>query len=155
MSRTMYWTKHRGAIVKGGMDGSNVAIIVSGLRRPGGIIYESGSSRLYWTDEDTLTIQSSDTEGRGLATIATLPSSPFGIALYADRFYWGSYGSSTVKTVSTSGADIKTVYTASGNIRGFAKPVWNPPTNRENHCERHSCSRVCVLTPGNSSRCLS
>ena len=45
----MYWTKS-GSIMKAGMDGSGVTVVVSGLQIPNGIVADSDASRLYWAD---------------------------------------------------------------------------------------------------------
>ena len=43
----MYWTNVAGNVMKAGMDGSNAALVVSGLQRGQGIVVDYDASRLY------------------------------------------------------------------------------------------------------------
>ena len=158
----MYLTTHAGgtkpelnrAIVRAGMDGFDASAIVTGLKTPCGIVYEFKSGRIYWADDTTKKIQSSDATGADVRTIVTLSNGPLGLALYGKKIYFGYYWSDVVQSMSKAGGDVRTVYTAVfTNIRNFVVPDWNAPTNRTNHCLKHSCSNVCVLT-ATSFRCL-
>ena len=157
----MYWASHGGgSIDKAGMDGSNSVKIVPGLARPCGIVCDLSSRRLFWADENTKKIQSSNMEGNDVRTIFTLTTGPFGLALYEGALYWGHYWQKTVQRgVKTGGtaSDIQTIHTASGNIRHLTTvvPVWDLPTgNLTNHCEGHVCPKICVLAPNDAFRCL-
>ena len=59
----MYWTSLAGNILKAGMDGSDMTLIVSGLESPAGIVIDNEASRLYWADRVANVIQSSNLAG--------------------------------------------------------------------------------------------
>ena len=154
----MYVSKNNdsngGGILKAGMDGSNPIRIVTALGEPCGIIIDYHSSRLYWADLGTKEIQSSNLEGGDIVTVITLQVGPYGIALLGDKLYWGHYQSNAVQSCSTSGTGLRTVHDGTTITWQFTVPAWGLSRNRTDHCEQHTCSNVCVLTP-TSFRCLS
>ena len=142
-----------GAVARAGMDGSNNAIIVTGLVQPAGIVLDSASSRLYWADRMAQKIQSSNLDGDDVITIATLAGQPYGIAIVQNRLYWSIECVHVIQRSETDGRGIISMYNGTSDIRHFTAPDLNVPSNRTNPCREENCSGVCVLTP-TSYACL-
>lgn len=140
--------------MKAGMDGSSPVRLVTALGEPCGIVIDFQSLRLYWADLVTQKIQSSNLVGGNIVTLVELQFHPYGIALLNDKLYWGYYMSTMVQSCSKSGTGISTVYNVTAFTWHLTVPTWNLPRNRIDHCEQHSCSSICVLSP-TSFRCLS
>ena len=151
--RIMYWTTadSPGSVSRGGLDGSDVSVIVTGLSYPAGIAIDFHNSRLYWTVGGEDRVQLSDMHGTDVRTVIQLPrdSGTYGIALYGNRIYVTNWSSKSVQSFTTAGQDLQELLTDTNNLYHLAiisaRPDW--PTNRQNHCENHGCSKVCVLTP--------
>lgn len=151
----MYWTHWtRGDISKGGTDGSNGKVILTGLVQPCGIQYDYTSNRLYWAEEDGKKIQSSSSQGTNVRMHVKTSGRPYSMAVLNGRLYWGHYFSRPVESSTVAGQDIRTVYTAPSDVRQFHVPKWTRAASRMNHCELNNCSKVCILTP-TTARCLS
>ena len=141
--------------MRAGMDGSNPVTLVSASGDAYGIVIDFKASRLFWPDDDHHKIQSSDLTGGDRRTVVQLSTGmPHGIAYVKDRIYWGEYGSKKLQSSITAGDDITTLHTDSSGIRHLTiVPDFSLPRNRTNHCARHNCEKVCVLTAA-SYRCL-
>ena len=89
--RIMYWSTSGdpGSVKQGGMDGSDVSVIVTRLNQPRGITIDFKSSRIYWTVSFDSTVQSSDMQGKNVQTGMQLPrrSWPYGMALHGNKLY--------------------------------------------------------------------
>ena len=140
-----------------GMDGSNPVTVVSsyGLSDPFGITIDLKTSRLFWSDLSANRIESSNFDGIDRHIVARVPSAgPYGIAVLNERIYWGELGGKKLQSTGITGEDTVTMYNATRGIRHVTLvPNFNLPQNRTNHCARHTCSRVCVLTAA-TFRCL-
>ena len=121
---------------------------------------DSYSQRLYWTiSAETSKIQSSHLNGRNVTTFVTFPgaSRPFDVFVSGGRVYWStSTLSNNIQSRSKTGEDIQTYYKDGSD--GPRQLIVVPNEDhflgqRTNHCERHKCSKVCVLTP-TSFACL-
>ena len=150
--RTMYWTTadSPGSVSRGGLDGSDVSVIVTGLIYPAGIAIDFRRSRLYWTVGGESKVQSSDMHGMDIRTVMQLPSDSgtCGIALHGNRIYVTNWSSGKMQSFTTAGEDLQELVTHANNLYHLAITWAHPdrPTNRKNHCENHGCSKVCVLT---------
>ena len=157
----MFWTTSGGSIVRAGMDGSDRVTIAtypsSSANELRGITIDFQNSRLCWVSANGNKIQSSNADGGSVETILSLPSGswPIGIGIFGDRIYWTTHGNYMVKSCTKTGQDVQTLYTGSSSLFHLAiVPELYPPAVRTNHCEKLSCTGVCVLTP-TSSRCVS
>ena len=153
----MYYTGS-GSIRRAGMDGSNTTTLVTDLSLPYGITIDFKSSRLFWAEFYANKIKSSDFQGGDQRTVAILPSKsePTGVAVAGDKIYWGEFRTGKLQYSTIDGTNLMTLPadTFGDSIFGVTLvPALNRPQNRTNHCARHNCTRVCVLTP-TSSRCL-
>ena len=150
--RIMYWTTadFPGSVKRGGMDGSDVSVIFTGLSYPGGIAIDFPSSRIYWTVGGEDRVQSSDMQGNHVRTVIQLPrdSGTYGIALYANRIYVTTWSTKKLQSFTTAGEDLQELHTDANHLYHVAIISARPdrPNNRTNHCENHRCSKVCVLT---------
>ena len=149
----MYWTKDGGSIVRAGMDGSNVATIVSGLDRPAGITIDFHGSKLYWADWRSNKIQSSGLDGSGVVALMQLSSGPYGIAVTGERLYWSLFDAKIMQSATKTGEDIRMVHFGRAGIYHLTVPDWTAIKNRTNPCRVQACSGVCVLT-SSSYKCL-
>ena len=153
----MYYTRYEPnlSIMRAGMDGSSPVTLVFASGDAYGIVIDFKASKLFWPDDDHHKIQSSNLAGGDRRTVIQLSTGmPHGIAYVKDRIYWGEYGSKKLQSSITAGDDITIVHTDSGSIRHLTVvPDFSLPRNRTNHCARHSCEKVCVLTAA-SFRCL-
>ena len=153
----MYWTRYdAGTVGRAGMDGSSPTTLTTGLRTPEALTVDYALRRLFWAEQISNKIQSSDLDGRNLRTVVELPSGsyPFGMALWNERIYFGGGGDFKLQRSSKAGQDIQTLYTETDFIRHIAiVPALDQPTVRMNHCEGRNCTKLCVLTP-TSYHCL-
>ena len=150
--RMMYWTTadSPGSVKRGGMDGSEVSVIVTGLSYPAGIAIDFQSSRIYWTVGGEDRVESIDMQGNHVQTVIQLPrdSGTYGIALYGNRIYVTNWSSKKVQSFTTVGEDLRELHTDTNHLYHLAIVAARPdrPTSRKNHCENRACSKVCVLT---------
>ena len=139
-----------GSVKRGGMDGSDVSIIVTGLSYPAGIAIDFQSSRIYWTVGGEDRVESSDMQGNDIQTVIQLPrdSGTYGIALYGNRIYVTNWSSKKLQSFTTAGQDLQELLTDTNHLYHLAIISARPdrPNNLANHCENHRCSKVCVLT---------
>ena len=153
----MFWTRFSPTrcIVKGGMDGSNPEILIPGLTNPLGIVIDFEASRLYWAEFNDNRIQSSNLQGGDIITAVQMSGSGlYGIAIAKDRIFWGNYVDRSLQSSSKTGEDVRTLAVQDYYIRHITLvPDLTLPRNRTNHCDRHECSKVCVLT-ATSFRCV-
>ena len=151
----MYYTAYQSEwmVKRAGMDGSNPTKIVSGSSW--GITTDFKISKLFWAHCWNNKIESSGFQGEDRRTVVNgSMSCPTGIAVSNGRIYWGEASGRKLKSSTLTGEDVITLYNGS-YIRGVAMvPDLNLPQNRMNHCARHNCTKVCVLT-ASSHRCLS
>ena len=149
---TVYYTDYgTDTIHHAGMDGSNPRTLVStGLDDPWGITIDFQTSKLFWVDFWINKFETSNLQGGDRRKIASTVH-PTGICVANGRIFWGELLSGALKSFD---GNITTLYNGTHAIRGLTLvPDLNLPRNRTNHCEGHSCAKVCVLTPS-SSRCL-
>ena len=141
--------------MRAGMDGSSPVTLVSASGDAYGIVIDFKASKLFWPDDDDHKIQSSNLAGGDRRTIVQRSNvSPHGIAYVKDRIYWGERDSKQLRSSTTAGDDITTLHTDSSSIMHvIVVPDFSLPRNRTNHCAKHSCEKVCVLTAA-SFRCL-
>ena len=149
-------------VFRAGMDGSKISWygqdhIVKGFGDAYGIQIDIEKRRLYWANRGYKRILSSNVDGGDVVILHQLyDAGPYGLALLGDRLYWGHLDSNLIQTGGTQpGSNVRVEYIGSGPTGLFTAPVWNPPTNRTNPCNKWSCSasNVCVLGP-NSIRCV-
>ena len=157
----MYYTstKWPSRIARAGMDGSNPTALVKGRGLfPWGIAIDLKASKLFWATNIENRIESSDLNGGDWQTVVNISSKadPTGVAVANDRIYWGEGRGKTLKSSTLDGQDVITLHTDTNRIWGVtaAVPYLNLPQSRKNHCEKHNCPHVCVLTPTQSFRCL-
>ena len=139
-----------------GMDGTNPTVIADeGLGRAWGIAIDFKTSKLFWTDIWSSRIESSNFQGGKRRTILNNSiENPTGIAVADGRIYWGENDGQKLKSCTITGENVTTLYNGTVSIYGIALvPDVNLPQNRTNHCARHNCAKVCVLT-ASSYRCL-
>lgn len=154
----MYYTSDESnSIKRAGMDGSNpVQILATGSGDARGITTDFRTSKLFWANDGTNRVESSDLEGGYQRTVinANAGSGPYAIAATNDRIYWGECSSKKLKSSTTAGDDVITLHAGTSCIDALAiVPDLSLPQNRTNHCARNSCSKVCVLTT-TSYRCM-
>ena len=100
------------------MDGSKASTVVSDLGDLGGLVIDFQSSRLYWTEWNTMKIQSSSLDGSKVVTLAhALKDRPFGIALIHERLFWSLPFANALQSSNTDGSEIRTVYNGTTGIR--------------------------------------
>ena len=152
VTRIMYWTTadSPGSVKRGGLDGSEVSVIVTGRSYPAGIAIDFQRSHIYWTVGGEDRVKSSDMEGNDVQTVIQLPadSGTYGIALYGNRIYVRNWSSKKVQSFTTAGEDPQDLHTNTNHLYHLAIISARPhhPINRTNHCENRGCSKVCVLT---------
>ena len=150
----MYWTSYSGFILQGGMDGSNVRTLISGLVQPCGIQFYAGTNRLYWVEEDGQKFKSSNDQGADIRILVNTLERPFGMAVLNDQIFWGHYNSRPIVRGTITGQDRVVVFNGAGDVKQFDVPNGISATSRMNPCESQNCSSICVLTPAMSGRCL-
>ena len=138
------------------MDGSNSAIIVSGIRLGFDIEIDFQTSRIYWSDGEAHTIDSSNWDGGDRESIVQSDGVPYGVAVGGGRIYWGEFWGDKLMSSTITGDDIVALQNGSSHGITDIEIVSRHgfPHNRTNHCAGHSCPKLCVLTM-NSSRCIS
>ena len=160
--RKLYYTRHShssgGSVWTAETDGSNPSEIVRGLRGPRGIVIDLKMSRIYWADEVTKRIQSSDLDGRNSRTVIQLSDGgPIGIALFGDKIFWANWGNKKLQSVGMKarGTDLRTLHidTLPLQYLTLAPDIIGHPQNRKNHCKGQMCSNICVLT-ATSFKCV-
>ena len=152
----MYWTLYdSGKILQAQMDGTGVNVIVTGLGKPGGIVLDTESGRLFWTEYGSHKIQSSNAAGGELRKVLQLSkdAGPWGIILTEGRIYWGNYENKTLQSCTKSGNDPRLLYEGPKGINQLTFAAGNVPPNRINDCEGQNCANICVLT-STSFRCV-
>ena len=147
----MYWSDYdpsnnSSTIFTSGMDGSSPSAIVTNRFNPCALVIDFHSSRLYWPDGPGKKIQSSDLDGRNVATVFDFPSEPVGLAIVNQKLFWGLFPSNILQIGNMHGTDIRIVYNGTESISHLAIPDWKYPRNRTNPCEGHICPEICVLT---------
>ena len=155
----MFWTSYgtQGTLSRAWMDGSNAAVLKTGLSMPLGIAIDFQDSCLYWAEYASNKLQSSDFHGQNVKTILELPdgSNPVGIGVLGRRIYWTEMGKKRLQSSTKSGKDIRLLHEGTDWLHRLAVvPRSDVPMSGNNDCENRNCSKVCVLTP-TSYRCLS
>ena len=143
----MYMTTHEpSTILKMTMNATKTVQIVRGLEFPRGIAIDYSSSRLFWADQNTNKVQSSNLDGSDVETVKIFPmgTQPYGITLTGENIYVGNQHS--FRVMSKHDYSMRTVWNTYWSCEHLASTsVANRPRTRRNDCEGQSCSGVCVL----------
>ena len=109
----IYWTEPiTGTVNHATLDGSDRAILVSGLTNPSGGMFVT-DNEIYWTDRDDLAIWRSGVDGSGAGILISAPGSPRDVAVTEDAIYWVSTGSlDSVSNANLDGSNAAAVVTS-------------------------------------------
>ncbi len=110
----MYWAANLGRIYRANLDGSQVEIILRGLRSPNGIALDVGGGKMYWTDYGTDKIQRANLDGSNVEDLITTGlSGPSGIALDVGggKMYWTDYGTDKIQRANLDGSQVEDLIT--------------------------------------------
>lgn len=151
----MYWTDiGTKTIMRAYMNGSSPeSVLRSSLQNPIALAadQESVSESVFYVDSMNYKV------GVPAGTLTSV-GTPLGIDVRREYTYWAEYnkdGYSTINRVPRSSTTAQTFYSRiTGQVRNLKVVTWGgQPQNRENHCEGHSCSHICVLN-AESFECL-
>ena len=103
------------------------------MNAPREVLIDATSSRLYWVDEGTEKIQSSNLDGTEISDLVTGIHAPFGINLdvTGGKMYWTSgttveQGNDKVQRSNLDGSEVETLFFTSGNaLHGIALDLNN------------------------------
>ena len=119
----IYWSDVlAGSILRAGLDGSNMEMVIGGLGTPKGISIEG--SKLYWADSGTGKIQSAHLDGANMKDIVTEASDPDKVAVDLDHrtIFWTEPERSLIRRADLDGNHIEE-YTVRYPPKGIALDV--------------------------------
>ena len=100
----IYWSDVlAGSILRAGLDGSNIEMVIGGLRTPKGISIDG--SKLYWADSGTGKIQSAHLDGADMKDMVAGASDPDKVAVDLDHrtIYWTEPERSLIRRADLDG----------------------------------------------------
>jgi sugar lactone lactonase YvrE len=115
----MYWGDiAAGAIRRADLDGSNVEVFRSGVPGPTDLALDTTNGRLCWTHNnategsETHSIQCAALDASdGVEEVVSGLSSPFGLAITADAFYWTDMLDGAIRRADLDGSNVSDVLT--------------------------------------------
>ena len=120
----MYWTVE-GKIQRANPDGSNIEVLVMGLRNPYGIALDVSAGKMYWTDYGTSKVQRANLDGSNVEDLVTGLDEPIGIALDASvgKMYWAGHGTGKIQRANLDGSNVEDLVTGLRNPVDIALDV--------------------------------
>ena len=113
----LYWTEAGGRIRRANLDGSNTQTVITGLEAIRGLTL--AADKLYWTEQtgkNAGKIQRADLDGTNVQRLATLKSTPLGIAVDTTgrKLYWTN-AAGKIQRANLNGKNIQNVVTGLSN----------------------------------------
>ena len=111
----VYWTDARtDRIQRSSLDGSDIRILVTGLKQPRDIALDRDGGRMYWTDSVVDKVQRANLDGSHAEDLVVEGlKTPFGIALDLARgkMYWTDWGIDKIQRANLDGSEIEDLIT--------------------------------------------
>ncbi len=131
----LYWPEHAAErILRADLDGSNVEILVEGIRQSEGLATDDGW--LYWTDANRDSVFRARLDGTGAEEIAEIEGSPQSLTVADGRLYWADLKDDRVRSAALDGSDVHDL---------FAGPSFPPPGYSVDELRPQSVSGLAVL----------
>ncbi|XP_053544801.1 low-density lipoprotein receptor-related protein 5 [Bombina bombina] len=147
----MYWTEWGGKpkIVRAYMDGTNSKTLVDKVGRANDLTIDYKDQRLYWTDQDTSMIESSNMLGDEREIIADDLPHPFGLTQYSDFIYWTDWKLHSIERANKVNGSNRTLIKSHLDFVMDILVFHSSRQDGQNDCMQNSgrCSQLCLSVP--------